>query len=198
MFKFILCAILTSLLFLGIALDSFQWAAPYTAPTPHASHAELADNDHFANESQHIYQFSGTAEGVRLEDGRIVLNDHVAGDDSERFDGGLLTVDASDITSYSYEYNVTVEGDMVLTLTAGTIGDNNATFGIIDAPMGTEYAKTNLYKDRGITTEALIDTLTFVLTLTHADGSESVHILPLVVEKIDGPSHAYSLNHYSR
>ena len=81
---------------------------------------------------------------------------------------------------------------MVLTLTAGTIGDNNATFGIIDAPMGTEYAKTNLYKDRGITAEALID------TLTHADGSKSVHILPLVVEKIDGPSHAYSPNHYSR
>lgn len=179
MFKFILCAVLTSLLFFGIALDSTHWATPYT--TPQSSHANLVNNTHFANESQHIYQFSGATEGVRLEDGRIVLNDHVAGDDSERFDGGLLTVDASDITSYSYEYNVTVEGDMVLVLNAGTIGNNGATFGIIDAPMGTEYAKTSLYKSRGITTEALINTLTFVLTLTHADGSITTHILPLTV-----------------
>lgn len=187
MFKCILCALMTVLLLLGIALDSTHRATPYTAPAPQSSHAPLANNNHFPNESRHIYRFSGAAEGVRLEDGRIVLNDHVAGDDSERFDGGILTVDTGDIISYSYEYSVTVEGDMVYVLSAGTLGNNGATFGIIKAPMGTEYAKTGLYKDRGIRAADLSDTLTFSLILTHADGSVTTHILPLEVEKIDTP-----------
>lgn len=181
MFRFILCSVMASVLLLGIALDSARWATPYAAPKPQASYVDLASTSHFPKEAQHVYQFSGAAEGVRLEDGQIVLNDYVAGDDDEVFDGGFLTVDASDITSYTYEYTVTIEGDMVFILDAGTLGNLGATFGIINEYMGTTSAKTTLYKDRGISAEDLISSLTFSLSLTHADGSVTTHILPLTV-----------------
>lgn len=87
--------------------------------------------------------------------------------------------------SYSYEYTVTIEGDMVLILDAGTLGNLGATFGIINEYMGITSAKTGLYKDRGVTAEDFMDTLIFYLTLTHADGSIDTHILPLTVKKND-------------
>lgn len=96
MIKFILCTVMTSLLVLGIALDSTQWATPYTVPKPQASYADLAKTSHFPNESQHCYHFSGISEDLRLENGHIILNDKVAGNDTEVFDGGFLTVDASE------------------------------------------------------------------------------------------------------
>lgn len=179
MLKCIFSAVMAMLLLFSIALDSSQWARPYSATATPRS--RINTTGYFVNEAQHVYQFSGAADGVRLENGRIVLNDNVAGNDIELFEGGVLTVDAGDIVNYSYDYTVTIEGDMVFVLDAGTLGNLGATFSIINEYMGITSAKTGLYEDKGITAEALIDTLTFCLTLTHADGTVTTHSLPLTV-----------------
>lgn len=179
MLKCIFSAVMAMLLLFGIALDSSQWARPYSATATPRS--RINTTGYFVNEAQHVYQFSGAADGVRLENGRIALNDNVAGNDIELFEGGVLTVDAGDIVNYCYEYTVTIEGDMVFVLDAGTLSNGGTPFGIINSPMGTSTATTALYKDRNIHPDEIKDTLTFVLKLTHADSSVSVHIVPLEV-----------------